>query len=257
MKKVFFAALLFFPLQLQMSVASDCRFESDAAVLEKSDSHLLQYWEFSGNTVTDSVSLPDSPVLAAYRKSVEAQFDTDPNQLLKRYSLTGPTPDDAFNLDVAMKSAPQSIRIIHCLEALLLDQQIKRTPQMLTEPTEFFALYLRNTIGQLRVYFLTDDMGGVRGMGSLKTAVTVDLHAGWSFVGNLHNHSFSLDSLGDSLGHDRKTYPQGVLAPSANDMKVFQAMKADMGLQSASITNGFNTIWISSDDFAKYHSAAD
>ena len=78
-----------------------------------------------------------------------------------------------------------------------------------------------------------------------------DVRNGWKVTGNLHNHSFFIDSI----YHGDRFHPQGVLAPSANDMRVFLSQKEELGLQNASITNGFYTVDIQSSDFQRFHTA--
>jgi len=112
---------------------------------------------------------------------------------------------------------------------------------METAPTEFVSYFLERE-GRLRVYFATNDSEGVSRMGRLMDEMNKDLHAGWRVTGNLHNHSFFLADLENDK-------PQGVLAPSGNDMRVLNGNAASIGLPRALITNGFNTLVVGSEDF--------
>jgi hypothetical protein len=105
---------------------------------------------------------------------------------------------------------------------------------MTNAPTEFLAYFLEKN-GRLRIYLLTNDSLGVGGMGRLKQEVSNSVLAGWRLDGNLHNHSFFLSEINSSK-------PQGVLAPSTNDMRVFNGDATDLELPRALITNGFHTI---------------
>lgn len=67
-------------------------------------------------------------------------------------------------------------------------------------------------------------------------------------LANLHNHSFFLNDLGSPK-------PQGVLAPSANDIRVFNAQIERFGLEGAYITNGFHTLYIPQKDVRLYSAA--
>jgi hypothetical protein len=228
--------------------ASDCRFELNPIVIEESSDHLLQYWDFNNSTVNVSIEIPDSINFGNYRKIVSNKMNVSPLNLLKRYSRTNPNSNDNFNLQVVINS-PGYIRPVHCIEALLLDYQIQRNTNMLTAPTEFFSVYLTNDLGKFRVYYLTDDMNGLKKLGPLFENLEKDLANGWSLVGNLHNHSFWLNNVVDD-----KSHPQGVLSPSATDIQLFESMKSDFNLPSASITNGFNTVEVPSSNFTKFRS---
>jgi hypothetical protein len=244
-----YAILIQIPVLLaQLSFCqAECRFETAATILEERENHLLQYWEFHTAAIPNSFELPQSPSFSSYREAVTAKINSDPLGLLERYLSAGPYPADAHNIEIVL-SDPRRIRPIQCVEALLLDYQIGRTLKMLTEPTEFLSLFLVSPEGRYRAYYLTDDVGGIRRMEQLKAYVGSDLELGWLLVGNLHNHSFSLDHL----DWDQKHHPQGVLAPSASDIQVFRGMKEELNLRSASITNGFHTISIPAEDFGKY-----
>jgi hypothetical protein len=67
-------------------------------------------------------------------------------------------------------------------------------------------------------------------------------------VGNLHNHSFFLDNINNDEAH----HPQGVLIPSANDIQVLRANRDDFKMKSASITNGFDTIFLPSTELNNF-----
>jgi hypothetical protein len=228
--------------------ASSCRFQGPPRVLPAGDATVLQYWNFQDDSILRSESLPDLPSFSSYRKAVQARLNVDPLSLLDRYFRIGIEGGDAYNLDVVRNDSAHFIRPIRCLEALLLDAQIERTPKMLVAPTELLAFYLRHPDGRLRVYYLTDDLAGIWKMESLSAKIHEDLQEGWIVIGNLHNHSFFLDHL----EHPDVIHPQGVLSPSANDMQVLKEAKSELGLQSALITNGFNTIEIPASEFGRF-----
>ena len=226
--------------------ASACRFASEPTVIEKAPALLLQSWEWEGDDLNLS-SLPESEVFANYRKAVSDTVSTDSRFLLRRYYRQGPRMDDAYNLVIAATADARQTRPISCVEALLLDFQIRRTPRMLTHPTEFLAFFLQRA-GRHKIYYMTSDSEGVRGLGKIESLISADVREGWDLVGNLHNHSFFLDDLD-------KTQPQGVLAPSASDIGAFRAFHDRQRLKSASITNGFETIHIPAPEFDLYRAA--
>lgn len=231
------ATVLFCPSNLWARV---CQFESSPTVLETGEAHLLQYWEFSDSSILNLAELPTSPTLIAYQDLVSSKLNTDPVELLARYSVAGMNANDGHNLEVVRKDPSKYIRPIRCLEALLLDNQIKRNNKMSVKPTEFLAFYLKNQEDRLRVYYLTNDISGVRKLSSLFDRIRQDINAGWVVLGNLHNHSFFLDNINQAEAR----HPQGVLIPSANDIQVLRANRDDFKMQSVSITNGFNTFFM-------------
>jgi hypothetical protein len=249
MPKTYGLLTLFILLSPATSWAEVCGFEQAPHVLESGPSHLLQYWDFKNSTVIDLPMLLEQGPLASYRASVSSKLNTDPLALLERYSKTNPDPADGFNLALMLRSFPYYVRPMHCLESLLLSRQLSRNPKMLTDPTEFVAVFMQNVDSRLRVYFVTDDINGLRKLKPLFDAIQSDLNAGWHMIGNLHNHSFFLDNI----NLDEKHHPQGVLSPSASEITIFEIMRSNFQLESAFITNGFNTISISAKDFQLFH----
>ncbi|MCX5795570.1 MAG: hypothetical protein NTY77_08770 [Elusimicrobia bacterium] len=248
---IFLLAAISLPRSLQAAMAP-CSFPSEPTIIERTDSGpnpiLLQYWDFDSDRILFLKSPPDSKRLAEYRETVAKRITTDPTALLKRYMALQPAPEDLHNIEVVM-SRPGSIKEIGCLAGLLLEIQISRNERFATDAPEFIAYFLQKK-GKLRAYFLTNDSRGIRGAGfsDLLSRIDADRDGGWKVLANLHNHSFFLNDL-DS----RK--PQGVLAPSANDIQVFSAQIERFGLKGAYITNGFNTLYVPGQDIKRYASA--
>lgn len=136
-----------------------------------------------------------------------------------------------------------------CLEGLLLDLEIGRSRDFPAEGPEFISYFLRRA-GALRVYFLTNDSTGIRGAGFslLLERIDADKKDGCEVLANLHNHSFFLNDLGAKK-------PQGVLAPSANAVRVFNAHIERFGMKGAYVTNGFHTLYIPGEDLGRYAAA--
>jgi hypothetical protein len=229
--------------------ASDCQFESKPIILESGESHLMQYWDFSNSSIIDLATLPNSSRFIFYRNLVQSKINIDPIELLLRYSKAGVSVNDTYNLNVVLSNPLKYIQPIKCLEALLLNNQFERNTTMPINPTEFLAFYLKNNENQLRVYYLTDDISGVRKVSPLLSHIETDVKNGWTLIGNLHNHSFFLENINQDETH----HPQGVLIPSSNDIQVLRATRDEFKMQNASITNGFNTIFISAEELDKFH----
>lgn len=248
---LFLLAVILLSIDAQAS-AAQCSFGSQPTIIERTDAGpdpiLFQYWDLSSDRILFQRSLPESKKLAEYRETVAKQIATRPMALLERYISLQPAPADLHNITVAA-SQPGNIKELGCLDGLLLNVEINRNQSFATDGSEFIAYFLQKH-GELRVYFLTNDSGGIRGAGfsHLLSKIDADRNSGWEVLANLHNHSFFLNDL-DS----RK--PQGVLAPSANDIKVFNAQIERFGLKGAYITNGFYTLYIPSKDIKLYAAA--
>ena len=126
----------------------------------------------------ESLSFQTPPQLASYRQSVQNKINTDTTFLLNRYLATSPDAADAYNIGISAKKVASVFRPVNCIESLLLDFQIKRNQQMLTEPTEFLALFLKNASGMVRVYYLTDDINGLRKISSFQNLAKEDIKNG-------------------------------------------------------------------------------
>jgi hypothetical protein len=249
--KIFLLAAIFLPMSVQAAM-DRCSFQSEPTIIERTDAGpnpiLLQYWDFNSDKILSLKSLPDSRRLAEYRETVAKRITTDPLALLKRYSALQPTPQDLHNIEVLI-SRPENIEKMGCLAGLLLDVEIGRNERFAADGPEFISYFLQKE-GKLRVYFLTNDSGSIRGAGvaRLLSKIEAARDDGWEVLANLHNHSFFLNDL------DSKK-PQGVLAPSANDIEVVSAHIKRFGLKGAYITNGFNTLNIPSEDIKLYAAA--
>ncbi len=245
------ALILLVSILLSFSVqAQICAFPDKPQIIEYSrtpgQQRLLVKWDGLFINSLETSALPDSKTFHNYRSEVQKSINTDSYFLLRRYSTRGNRPEDLHNLNLVLSRQAGEINPINCLEALLLDFQIQRNSVMTTKPTEFIAYYLEKQ-GLTRIYLFTNDAEGVAGMGILIQALTKDVQDGWIMTGNLHNHSFFLNELSS-------VKPQGVLAPSGNDMKVFKAHAKQFGLAKAFITNGFQTLAIESESFPLFKS---
>ena len=248
LRLLFFVLLL---LSFRSANAENCTFSSAPKLIGASPGHLLQYWDFEDSAVLQSPAIVTSSVFASYRSQVSTKLNVDPKTLLSRYLRAGGADDDNYNIGVILRSVTEYIRPARCIETLLLEYQLNRNPRMLVAPTEFFSVFLTDASGHLRVYYVTDDQNGLRNLRSLFLHVESDIADGWLVTGNLHNHNFFMANIDLDEAH----HPQGVLAPSANDIGLFQSMREQYHLQEALITNGFDTVVIWADKFNLFRSA--
>jgi hypothetical protein len=233
----------------------ECSFSASPVVLlaegnpSVAKSRLLQVWDLDSTNVLFSNYSPSAHSLHDFRKTAISKLWSTHQSVLLARAITGavPTKPDTLNAVQAFARQRELIRPIKCLEAMLLSQQTERI-DMISEPTEFIAFILRSSVSnKLRVYYYTTNEPGIRNMGTVMSLVEQDVDSGdWELWANLHNHNFFFDG----------TKPlNGVVAPSATDVEFFRNLGGDLGLQEAWITNGFDTLVISSRDFWKFHVA--
>jgi len=222
---------------------STCAFPAPPVVVIGEEARLLQYWLVEDAAPLASELLPASPALADFRARVEAVTAVTHRALLEA-QLPHVEGGDAENVRLVLSGEVGAIRPIRCLEALLLATQAERTlaqgRPMADHPTEFLA-YVLERGGVRKVWYYTVDQAGVGGLAALHGPVAADVREGWAVVVALHNHNFFLDSA----------RILGGVAPSATDVGYLANMAPQLGIPRASITNGFHTLEVAAEDFAR------
>jgi len=229
---------------------SACSFENPPTVIE-------------GKTTTDTVLRPIEAVTLIWNEEfkdeffepyeeenesyddyldwLETQTDTDPFFLIRRqrdfwheHNLNTPNHDMILDGNLGL------IRPINCLEALLFLEHDYHYP-LDEKPSEFFAYILSDEIeNKLRIYFISDE-SYIGHSKPFSEEVSEDLENGWIYLAGLHNHPIdNRVGSGDWMGP---------LVPSDGDRNIFRLHKAEMAIQNAWITNGIDTIEITSDEF--------
>lgn len=187
--------------------------------------------------------MPRSTSLTAFLKYVRSRVaDVSQASLLRKSIQSFPDNADRRNASLVYQQRRKWIRPAGCLEALLFSRQTERL-DMASQPTELTAFVLKAKRGsRVRLYYFTVNQPGIGGMGTLMTPVEADLASGnWRPWMSLHNHNF--DFAGARLG--------GTVAPSAADAQFFQSAASDFGLETAWITNGFDTLKLRRRDFRR------
>lgn len=231
---------------IDMPTSKHCRFLSDPNVLKSEESLLLQHWIEAQRDIFSAPVLPPSPPLLEFREAISRSVNTNPTALLanQRSQVSG---GDATNIQLVLEQQAGTIRKINCLEALLLDIQIKRSAEknrhMFSEPTEFLS-YILTRGNELKIYYYTTDQAGVRGLAVFDSLLKVDMAAGWTVAGSIHNHTFFPES----------EHVFGGVVPSMTDIEYFRNAAREFGIPGASITNGFHTLSVSEDEFWKFSS---
>ena len=214
--------------------------------------------------------LPDSPALwqpattpetTAYRRAAAARLDGHiaPRELLERqlalYSFAQGSAD-AANMR-AVLGGTGTLEPASCLDVLLWREQARRFP-MLEHATEFGAFILRRA-GVVRIYHSGADRVGQKLRSEVTDRVRADVAQGFEFVAHLHNHPFLFDRQpGDRLWTTPETVGDvaGAVAPSTNDVRVYQQYASELRLQQAWVTNGLDTLRIRAADLGKLAAAA-
>lgn len=133
------------------------------------------------------------------------------------------------------------IRRINIIESQLLDIQLKKYP-LYSHPTEFIAYFLITPQkDSIKIYFAASDTPWVPKHPEIFENLKIDLKNGMQLINVLHNHYEKAEN--NFIG---------ILAPSTSDMGMFKMMRDNFSLQTVTITNGFHTVEIKSENFNKF-----
>lgn len=223
-----------------------CQFKSNPIILRDQPGSFLQVWVEEYRPVFDEPVLPESESLHQFRDQIRQILDTDPLVILEnqRSQVTG---GDAVNVDLVLKGDAGTVRKMSCLEGILFshltDRSISQGKSMYTDPTEFLSYGLTKG-DSLKIYFYTVDQPGIGGLSVFDDLLEQDLNDGWIVTQNLHNHNFFPGT----------EMVLGGVVPGAGDVGAFRSTARRYGANNATITNGFHSIDMTSDDFLKFSS---
>jgi hypothetical protein len=240
--KLFLTALILFSNNA-FAQEEACKFEAPPQkVLFDTRKSQGKIWVIhNSETLFKEISVQDE-ALDRYRNWVVAQTNTDPYFLLERQReiyarVFGLQKFPDYDLIIENKIG--KIRNMNCLESLLLAEHTRKFP-LEKYSNEFTATILERD-GFLKIYFISDIVdkhGGGPSMKPIQKAIYSDLSQGWKAKIDLHNHPFFFKNpTGDIAG---TTIPSG--NAKSGDVLVFMESIRKMGLESATITNGFSTI---------------
>lgn len=252
MKKILLSLILGFS---NFATANECQLSSEPVIISQETHELHQFWTLEDDSIFTSNKMPDSPALIHYLNEIKSKIsDTNPRLLLlKQYNdfmLSGSSElvAEAANMSLAANMIAGKFHSINCLEALLLSQQIDRGLSWDT-PMEFSAFILKSKIGEksyLKIYYSTNDRPGGKISSQVMGLIQDDLLKGWILLNHLHNHNFNMPvSNGVVL--------VGGPSPGLSDVSLYRDLLNSIGLNSASVTNGFDTLNIDSSEFSIFH----
>lgn len=206
-------------------------------VLER-DGVILETWALRGEEIVTN-ELPKDSAFLAYRRAIQRDganvlHPVADSPVVRTDAEAEMWRNERFNNDLVFRGAVGSIHPISCLDALLFSRQASRISQI-DHPTEFLASVLRretSTGADLVVVFgAGSEMFPPREVYGFEI-VHRFLAEGWTYWYAIHNHT--VQKRGDSLG-------LGVPAPSTSDVRFYQSLGKEMGLDSLRVTNGFYT----------------
>ena len=217
-------------------------------MLEQKGNEVFQYWEFENKPFLWDTVPGQINALKSYRDSLEVVLGTERfGQAVQKEASQTTAADslnskngDLINAQLVHSGRVGKIRAINFLEAQILNYQLMRYP-LLSHPTEFQGFILLNdSLNHVRVYFGASDQPWPPKPKVIMESMVKDLKQGWKFKYHLHNH------------YEPKTNNYiGIMAPSLADAQFFAFLAEDYGLNTALITNGFNTVEIKREDFSK------
>lgn len=234
-----------------IALARECNFSSSPKIISQLENELHQFWLTEERDVFKSSLMPKSPQLNEYLSELKSRVkDTNPYTLLaKEYNdfMNSRNPEliaEAINMDLARNKTAGVLYPMNCLEALLLNQQIERGLSW-DRPMEFSAFVLKKTVSgksYLKIYYSTNDRPGGKLNSQVVDLIQTDVTDGWKLFNHLHNHTFNTSAPNNIT-------LVGAPSPSLTDVALYRDFFTSIGLKSASVTNGFDTLHIDSNDF--------
>jgi hypothetical protein len=230
---------------------NECQFSQSPTVIFQAPHELHQVWTLNDSPLYESSTVADDPAFSDFQSEIKKRVsDLDQYSILKReYQDFMQSGDPAFLAEahatqlVFTKQAGH-IRPIYCLESAFLTIQLKRQ-SMIEQPSEFGAFILKSTDSthpQLKIYYSTFDRPGGKISPIVTSLIENDLANGWVLWRHLHNHNFMFQNSISVMGGT---------CPSRPDLQLYLDLVRTYGLQSAAVTNGFDTNEMTRADFIK------
>lgn len=239
---------------MSLAIGNECQFSQPPVILFEQAHELHQVWTLDDLPIYASQTLTDDPSLSNYRSEIKKRVP-DLNQisiLQREYQdfIKSGNPNylaEAGPTKLVYSKQAGTIRSINCLESLLLTVQLKRQ-LMIEHPSEFSAFILKNTDPaqpKLKIYYSTFDRPGGKINPRVTALVEADLAQGWVLWRHLHNHNFFFSNSVSVMGGT---------CPSRPDLQLYLDLVHNEGLQTAAVTNGFDTLEMSGADFINLNS---
>lgn len=170
------------------------------------------------------------PILKDRRIEIQSATNTDPIFLLKRQrKFFEGLPEFTDVIDLLIEGKIGRIDEITCFEETLINMVFSR----FGIETELVAAVLTKAGNAPRVHLLSWAANGVQNSPGFDAKIDADIKAGWRMAIHFHNHPFFLNnSTGDIAG---------TVIPSQPDVLTYRNLREKWGLESAWVSNGFNT----------------
>lgn len=232
-----------------MGAAPACRMPAPRTTVRDQDGAIIETWELPlEDVLTDR--LPDEPAFLEYRAAIERDSAdlrrpvADP-PLIDTEELAAIWQDNFFNNDLVYEEGVGSINPITCLDALFFARQAARVSQ-LEQPTEFIASVLRRDPPEgtrLLVVFAAGSQMFVPKEFYGFDLVGDYLSDGWEYWYMIHNHTTQRNGSRLALG---------VPVPSTSDVRLIRWLAAELGLDSARVTNGLYTFSAAVEELSQF-----
>lgn len=179
--------------------------------------------------------------LLSFRSSVAARTDVRQDSLLRRQKkFFDRMPSERQRYEKILSGSVGRLRPVSCLESFLHDNHLRR----FSGETEFAAYVLtRKGSRDAVVLVLSQRTDGVSMNDFLWEILKKHRHQGWKVAMHLHNHPFFFNNpYGDIAG---------TVLPSAPDLETYVEGRRSFGLESAVVTNGFDSFELSAAEFSR------
>lgn len=212
------------------------------------DDFVYQQWrgnDFNEQSARDKKA--DTPYLNEYLSQVAIKIEVDPIKILEnqlRFFPHGTLGRERYT--AVMSGEVGKITLLSCIENHLFEAHLEKSPFGSMPVSEFVALMFRKNESEeflIEISFGTEEGVGA-GIEFLRARAKVLTSENWRYITNLHNHPFMLTNPTGDFG--------GSLVPSGEaqygDISVYLSDSKNLKMQSASITNGFNTVTFNEDE---------
>ncbi len=226
--------------------------EANKILLHKNGNEEMFYWELDDEKNLWEFELGHITALKLYRDSIKFELgdnkyksaiQKESVQNLEKSLIENEENGDRINALLVHSGAVGEIRRINYLESQILNYQIGRFP-LFSRPTEFHGFIAENEKeGKIKVYFGSSDTEWPPKPTIIIQEIDKELKRGWKLKYHLHNHYCKKDR--DYIG---------ILAPSLADAQYYKMLKERFNIEKSLITNGFHTVEIDNQDFAKFES---
>lgn len=220
--------------------AAECNLKSIRPRFKKYKDSRYAVVDIPASMVREGIgATPTLGSLQLFKRQIRKRTSVDPIFLLQRQrQFYKDMPEELKRFDSVLNRQVGQIRGLNCLEAILLDTQLK-----FFKPNTEFEAYIFNRVGgkKLRILFQTQGQVSVVRYSIILNQIRNLVSQGWNLKIHLHNHPFSFENPYGDIS--------GTILPSSADLLSYQGLKNQFGLKLGIVINGFNALVLTPKEF--------